>query len=321
MKKPSRRNSHFESDSPAVMSNEDLVKKLIRLKTLRNAVILAHNYQRPEVQDAADFVGDSLGLARQAAKTEAAVILFCGVDFMAETAAILCPGKKVLVPDPRAGCPMANMCTVRELREMKAQHPAALVVCYVNSSAEVKAESDLCCTSANAVHVLQSLPADRDIIFVPDQSLGEYAAKQAGRKVILWPGYCPTHHRILAEDIRRAKAAHPKALVVVHPECTSDVIALADHVASTTGILNACRASKAEEFIIGTEIGLLHRLHKENPGKSFYPASPLADCPNMKLNTLEKMVWSLEDMVYEITVPEPVASKARETIKRMLGIF
>lgn len=304
----------------SIVTEQSLVDKLQQLKAARNAVILAHNYQRPEVQDAADYVGDSLGLARTAAKTKADVILFCGVDFMAETAAILCPNQKVLIPDPRAGCPMANMLSLRELQELKKQHPNALVVCYVNSSAEVKAESTICCTSSNAVQVLKSLPRDQEVLFVPDRSLGEYAAREAGRDVILWPGYCPTHHRVLAEDLRRAKHEHPEALIVVHPECTSDVIALADRVASTTGILDFCRASPAKEFIIGTEIGLLHRLGKENPDKRFYPASPHADCPNMKLNTLEKMVWSLEDMVYEFKVAEPVASRAREAIERMLHI-
>ena len=300
--------------------NDELLERLNSLKAERGAVILAHNYQRGEVQDAADFVGDSLGLSRQAAKTDAPVILFCGVDFMAETAAILCPGKTVLVPDLHASCPMANMITARELREWKRKRPDAPVVCYVNSTAEVKAESDICCTSANAVGVLKNLPEDREILFVPDQSLGHYAAQKSGRRVILWPGYCPTHHRILAEHIERARAEHPGAEVVVHPECTPDVIALADHVASTSGTLRVCAESGAEEFIIGTEIGLLHRLRKENPGKRFYPATPLADCPNMKLNTVEKMVWSLEDMAYKIAVPEPIASAARRAIERMLEI-
>jgi len=302
------------------ISTESLLERLRRLKAERGAVILAHNYQRPEVQDAADFVGDSLGLSRRAAATDAPVVLFCGVDFMAETAAIICPDRKVLVPDIHAGCPMAYMITLRQLREWKAEHPDALVVCYVNSTAEIKAESDICCTSANAVAVLRSLPPDREILFIPDQSLGDYAARRSGRRVALWPGYCPTHHRILAEDIRRAKAEHPQAEVVVHPECTPDVIALADHVASTGGMLRVCRESPAREFIIGTEIGLLHRLRRENPDKGFYPASPLADCPDMKLNTLEKMVWSLEDMQYEVRVPEPVASRARRAIERMLDI-
>jgi len=300
--------------------SEELIARLSELRKQRNAVVLAHNYQRGEVQDAADFVGDSLGLSQQAAGTEADVILFCGVDFMAETAAILCPEKVVLVPDRHAGCPMANMVTVRELRAVKSRHPDAVVVCYVNSSADVKAESDVCCTSANAVKVLSSIPAEREVLFIPDRSLGEYAAKQAGRKVILWPGYCPTHHHIRREDVLKARQEHPEAEVVVHPECTSDVIEVADHVASTSGMLRVCGRSAAKEFIIGTEIGLLHRLRKENPDKRFYEASPLADCPNMKLNTLEKMVWSLEDMEYRVQVPGDVADKARTAIRRMLDL-
>ena len=300
--------------------SEELLERLERLKRERGAVILAHNYQRGEVQDAADFVGDSLGLSQQAAETDARLILFCGVDFMAETAAILCPDKQVLVPDRHAGCPMANMVTARELRAKKAQHPDALVVCYVNTTAEVKALSDYCCTSANAMKMLKRLPANRKIIFVPDKSLGDYAARESGRDVILWPGYCPTHHRILAADIERARAEHPEAQVTVHPECTRDVIALADHVGSTTGILRFCHETDAPAFVVGTEIGLLHRLRKENPGKAFHPVSPLADCPNMKLNTIEKMVWSLEDMQYEVTVPEPTATEARRAIERMLEI-
>ena len=294
--------------------------KILELKQQRNAVILAHNYQRDEVQDIADFVGDSLGLSRQAAKTAADVILFCGVHFMAETAALLCPDKTVLIPDPNAGCPMANMVAVRELRGLKAKHPNAAVVGYVNTTAEVKAECDICCTSANATKILQSLPADQETIFVPDQSLGDYAARQAGRKVILWPGYCPTHHRILADDIKKLKAAHPAALAAVHPECTRDVLDLADHIGSTSGILKFCRKSDAKEFIIGTEVGLLHRLQLESPDKTFYHVSPLADCPNMKLNTREKMLWSLEDMIHEVTIPDDIARKARRAIERMLEV-
>jgi quinolinate synthase len=302
------------------MAIATLAGRLQELKRQRNAVILAHNYQRPEVQDAADFTGDSLGLSQQAAKTDAAAILFCGVDFMAETAAILCPEKTVLVPDPRAGCPMANMLTPRELAEAKAQHPNAAVVCYVNSSAEIKAMSDLCCTSANAVQVVASLPPDREVLFVPDQSLGGWVAKQLGRPLILWPGYCPTHHRIRARDVQERKAAHPEALFVCHPECTADVIALADKVASTTGMVRWCREAEASTIIVGTEIGLLHRLRKDSPAKTFLPATELADCPNMKLNTLEKMVWALEDMAHRVTVPPEVAAAARRAIQRMLDL-
>lgn len=301
-------------------ATDGLTDRLARLKAQRQAVILAHNYQTGEVQDAADFVGDSLELSFQAARTQAKVILFAGVHFMAETAKIISPERTVLVPDPNAGCPLANMVTPRELAERRREHPGAVVVCYVNSSAAIKAMSDVCCTSANAAKVVASIPAERPVLFIPDQSLGQYVAGQLGRDLILWPGYCPTHHRILARDVRELRAEHPQAKAVVHPECTSDVIALADAVASTSGILRYCRESQAREFIIGTEIALLHRLHKENPGKTFYPASPLADCPNMKLNTLEKLVWSLEDMVYEVTVPEEVAGKARRALQRMLEL-
>ena len=300
--------------------SDELVARIQELKRERNAVILAHNYQRPEVQDAADITGDSLGLSRQAAKTDADVILFCGVGFMAETAAILSPDKTVLIPDRHAGCPMANMVTVRELRDAKAKHPDAVVVCYVNSTAEVKAESDYCCTSANAVAVLEAIPADKPVLFVPDMSLGDWAAKQSGREVILWPGYCPTHHRILAEHVRAAKAEHPEAMVLAHPECLRDVVELADHVCSTSGMLTFCRDSDAREFIIATESGMLHPLRKENPDKRFYPASPLSDCPNMKLTTLEKMVWSLEDMVWQVTVPKETADRARLALERMVAL-
>lgn len=303
-----------------MLTEAEIIAKINRLRRERNAVILAHNYQRPEVQDIADFVGDSLGLSQEAAKTKADVIVFCGVDFMAETAAILCPDKTVLMPDENAGCPMANMLTVRELRELKKEYPDAVVVTYVNSSAAVKAESDICCTSANAVKVVQSIPRDRRIIFTPDESLGDYVASLTARRMILWPGYCPTHHRIFAEDVRRERALHPRAKVVVHPECTADVIELADYVASTSGIVRRVREPGDSEFIIGTEIGILHRLHKENPAKSFYPASRLADCPNMKLNTLEKILWSLEDNIYRVTVPEEIRTRALEAITRMLAV-
>ena len=302
------------------MATVGLEERLQELKAERNAVVLAHNYQRGEVQDAADFTGDSLGLSQQAAETDAEVIVFCGVHFMAETAKIICPDKTVLIPDPTAGCPMANMITARELAEAKRQHPEAAVVCYVNSTAEIKALSDYCCTSANAVKVVGAVPADREVLFVPDRSLGAYAAKQLGRELILWPGYCPTHHRILADDVERARAEHPDALFICHPECTAPVIALADEVASTSGILRYCRESSALTFIIGTEIGLLHRLRKESPGKEFLSVSPLADCPNMKLNTIEKMVWALEDMVHEVTVDPDVAKQAKRSIDRMLEL-
>jgi len=300
---------------------DELVAKIQRLKKERNAVILAHNYQRGEVQDIADFTGDSLGLSRAAAKTDADVILFCGVNFMAETAKLLNPDKVVLVPDANAGCPMANMIIVRELRELKKQYPDAVVVCYVNTTAEVKAESDICCTSSNAVEILKSVPEDREVIFIPDKHLGRWAAEQIGRRdVILYDGYCPTHQRILPGELRIRKEQHPEAKVVVHPECVKEVIDLADHVASTTGIAKYCRESDAREFIIGTEIGLLHKLRKENPDKKFYEVTCTADCPDMKLNTLQKMVWSLEDMIHEVHIPEGIAKRARKAIERMLEI-
>lgn len=302
------------------MSNEELVKKIIALKKERDAVILAHNYQIDEIQDIADFTGDSLGLSIEASKTTTKVILFCGVYFMAETAAIICPDKTVIVPDENAGCPMANMITVRQLRNLKSQHPDAKVVCYVNSTAAVKAESDICCTSANAVKVVSSIPADLPIIFVPDKSLGDYASKKCGRKMILWDGYCPTHHRIFAQDIIALKKEHPKAEVMVHPECTADVIQLADKVLSTSGMIKYAQETKVRELIVGTEIGLLHGLRKQNPDKIFYPASKMADCPNMKLNNLEKVLWSLEDMVYQVKVPEDVRIKACNAIDRMLKL-
>ncbi len=298
--------------------SEELISRIRALKSDKNAVILAHNYQRGEIQDIADFTGDSLDLSRRAARARADLIVFCGVNFMAETAKILSYERTVIVPDPTAGCPMADMITADGLRDLKRQHPDAVVVCYVNTTADVKAESDICCTSANAVKVVQSIPRDRAIIFIPDKSLGQYVESKSARKMILWPGYCPTHHRILAEDVKSRRAEHPDAVVVVHPECTPDVIALADQVASTTGMVEFARRSPASTFIIGTETGLLHRLEKENPDKHFVAASPRADCPNMKLNTLEKLMWALADLKYEVDLREEVALRARQAIDRML---
>lgn len=300
--------------------SDPIIEKISVLKKKHNAVILAHNYQRGEIQDVADFVGDSLGLSQQAAKTDADLIVFCGVHFMAETAALLSPDKTVIMPDEHAGCPMASMITARELKEKKKLYPNAKVVCYVNTTAAVKAESDICCTSSNAVKIVSSFPEDEEIIFVPDKSLGAYVSSCLDREMIYWEGYCPTHHRILAEQIVNMKSEHPEAEVVVHPECTPDVIALADHVASTTGILNYANSSNSKEFVIGTEIGILHRMKKENPDKTFMPVTPLSDCPNMKLNTLEKLLWSLEDLQFVVTVPEDIAVKARQAIQRMLDL-
>ncbi len=300
--------------------SDPIIEKISELKKKHNAVILAHNYQRGEIQDVADFVGDSLGLSQQAAKTDADLIVFCGVHFMAETAALLSPDKTVIMPDEHAGCPMASMITARELREKKKIYPNAKVVCYVNTTAAVKAESDVCCTSSNAVKIVSSISEDQEIIFVPDKSLGAYVSSCLDREMMYWEGYCPTHHRILAEQIVKMKSDHPEAEVVVHPECTPDVIALADHVASTTGILNYAKSSNSKEFVIGTELGILHRMKKENPDKTFMPVTPLSDCPNMKLNTLEKLLWSLEDLQFVVTVPEDIAVEARKAIQRMLDL-
>jgi quinolinate synthase len=295
----------------------ELLEKISALKKKRNAVILVHNYQLGEVQDIADFVGDSLELSQNAAKTGADVIVFCGVHFMAETASIICPDKVVLLPDINAGCPMANMITAESLRAKKKEHPQAVVVCYINSSAAVKAESDICCTSANAVELVESLHA-REILFIPDQYLGHYVSARTGKKMILWPGFCPTHVRITPERIQELRQEYPQAKVVVHPECRPEVIALADEVASTSGMCRYARRDEVREMVVGTEVGLIHRLRKENPGKRFIPVSEQAICPNMKLITLEKVLWSLEEMSPEVKVPEEIRLKAIAAVDRML---
>ena len=305
------------------MTNPDdahLVENILQLKRQRNAVILAHNYQLGEVQEIADFSGDSLELSQRAAETDADVIVFCGVLFMAETASILCPDKTVLLPHVHAGCPMADMITAEKLRRKRDEHPKATVVCYVNSPAEVKAESDVCCTSANAVDVVQSLPDADEILFVPDQYLGHFAASQTGRDLLLWPGFCPTHVRIQAGDFLRLRKEYPQAEVVVHPECRPDVTALADEVLSTGGICRYARESQATEIIVGTEIGMLHRLRKENPNKRFIAVSEQAVCPTMKLITLETVLWALEEMAHEVKVHEEIRVRARSAVDRMLSV-
>ena len=302
------------------MSQEALMEEIKRLKKERNAVILAHNYQRGEVQDAADFTGDSLELARRATQVEADVIVFCGVYFMAETAAILNPEKTVLIPDPTAGCPMADMVNAAQLRELKAKHPNALTVCYVNSTAEVKAECDLCVTSGNAERVMATIPAGREIIFVPDQHLGGYVSGLEGRSYILWPGYCPTHARLTVQAIEKARAAHPGAPVMVHPECAKDVRDAADERLSTGGMCRYARESAAKTILVGTEMGILHRLQKENPEKTFIPISEALVCPNMKKTTLENLAAALREMKTRVTVPSEIASKARKAIDAMLAI-
>ena len=300
---------------------EQLIEKIGQWKAERNAIILAHNYPPGEIQDIADFTGDSLALSVKAAATDADVIVFCGVKFMAETAAILSPGKTVLLPDKNAGCPMADMMTGEQLRELKRKHPDALVVCYVNSSAEVKAESDYCCTSANAVEVVESLPKDSKIIFVPDQHLGRFVVEKAGREMILWPGYCPTHAFITEDDIKKAREAHPGAVVMAHPECNEPVKAVSDKLLSTGQMLKFAKQSDAKRFIIATETGIIHTLKKENPGKEFFPATTRAICPNMKRITLDKVLWSLEDMHYRVTVPEDIANKAKNALEKMVAIL
>jgi quinolinate synthase len=303
------------------MENKDdkLVQKIFALKKKRNAVILAHNYQLGEVQDIADFVGDSLELSQNAAKTSADVIVFCGVQFMAETASVLCPDKVVLLPDRNAGCLLADMITAEQLRAKKKENPQAVVVCYINSPAEVKAESDICCTSANAVGVVESLDA-REILFIPDQYLGHYVSARTGKKMILWPGFCPAHVRIKPERIKELKQEYPQAKVVVHPECRPEVVALADEVLSTSGMCRYARRGEVREMIVGTELGLIHRLRKENPGKRFIPVSEQAICPDMKLITLEKVLRSLEKMSPEVKVTQEIRLRAKAAVDKMLKI-
>ena len=297
--------------------NIELIESINRLRKEKDAVILAHNYQIGEVQDIADFVGDSLELSIKASEVKKSTIVFCGVRFMAETAKILNPGKKVLLPDDGAGCPMANMISAKDVRKLRKEHPDAVIVCYVNSTAEVKALVDICCTSANAVKVVSSIPADREIIFIPDKYLGTYVMSRTGRKMIFWRGYCPTHIMINAKLLIQLKKDHPNAEILVHPECTPELTDIADKVLSTGGMLRYVQESSNTEFIIGTKIGMIHRLQKLNPEKTFYPAQKNTICPNMKLINLEKIMWSLEDSVYEINLPDEIIRKARTSLEKM----
>lgn len=301
------------------MSQSELVAELAALRKERKAVLLVHNYQNPEVQDVGDYLGDSLGLSRQAAATEADVIVFCGVHFMAQTAKLLSPQKTVLLPEISAGCPMADMITPELLREFKAEHPGAPVVAYVNTTAEVKAESDICCTSANAVQVVKSLP-DEKILFVPDQYLAHWVSEQVpDKEIVPYGGFCPTHVRISPKLLNEAKAAHPEAEVIGHPESPPDVLALCDAVQSTSGMVRYARESAAREFIIATECGMVYRLQKDLPEKKFHALETIV-CPNMKKTTLEKVVTSLREMKYQIEVEEEVAVKARRAVQRMVEI-
>ncbi len=299
-----------------------LREKIAILKKERNAIILAHNYQEGAIQDVADFTGDSLGLARQAQQTDAKVILFCGVHFMAETAAMLCPDKTVLIPDLAAGCSLADMIIPEQVRAWRAKHPDGVVVCYVNTSAAVKAECDYCVTSTNGVKVIEHIPAEKDILFVPDYYLGSFLKAKTKRKIHLWKGYCPAHAAILPEKIDELRWQHPDAEFLMHPECgcTTKQMDLADQVLSTEGMVQYVKRSTSTEFIIATENGLLHRLRTQHPEKRFYPASEHATCHHMQRNTLEKAFMSLVKMQYVVTVDPKIAERAVKPIERMLEI-
>ncbi len=302
------------------MKKQHIIEKIEKLKKKRNAVILVHNYQIGEVQAIGDYLGDSLGLSRKAAATDADIIVFCGVHFMAETASILAPDKAVLIPDPEAGCPMADMITADQLRAVKEEHPGAVVVAYVNSTAAVKAETNICCTSANAAAVVASIPSEKDIIFVPDQFLGSFVVRETGRQLILYPGYCPVHRKLLPGAVLRQKEIHPEAVVMVHPECTPEVIELADEVLSTSGMERLAASSEKNEFIVGTEADMVTRLKRSNPDKVFYPADNRVVCPNMKKITLEKVLWSLEEKKFEVRVPDEIRKKAKRSVDAMVAI-
>jgi len=301
-----------------------MIERIRDLKKRRNAVILAHNYQVPEIQDAADFVGDSLGLAYRARDTDADVILFCGVHFMAETAKIVNPSKTVLVPDLSAGCSLADSCDAPALARWREQNPDAVVVAYINCTAAVKALSDVICTSGNAVKVVNSIPKDKRILFVPDQNLGQWVMAQTGRELILWPGACHVHVLFTHKAIFQLRQQHPEAKIVAHPECMAAVRMLADEVCSTEKMISYCRTSTAKEFIIVTEVGMLHRLRKEVPGKTFIPGPTdncsCSECSFMKKNTLENAIAALENMAPEITLSEDIRRRALIPIERMLAI-
>jgi len=309
--------NHIESDRKY---NEGLKKEIAKLKEKRNAIIMVHNYQRDEIQDIADVSGDSLALSEAAVGAKADVIVFCGVQFMAESASILNPAKTVLLPVKEAGCPLADMITVEKVKAMRKEHPEAAVVCYVNSTAEVKAESDIGCTSSNAVAVVKSLP-NKEVIFVPDKNLARFVQKNVpDKKIIAWEGYCPTHISVREEHIRQMKKVHPDADVVVHPECNPEVQDVADHICSTAGMIKYAKVSKAKKFIIGTENGMHYKLKKDNPDKKFYFPTERLICPSMKLTTLGWVAHALEEMVYEVKVPIEIGKKAKKTLERMLKV-
>jgi len=312
-------------------SVQEKINEIFRLKKEKNAVILSHNYQIPHIQDIADFVGDSLGLSHAAARTDADVIVFCGVHFMAETASIICPNKKVLIPDLKAGCSLADTLTADQLRDLRQKYPEAVVVSYINTTADVKAQSDYICTSTNAVQVVNAIPPDKEILFVPDMFLGAYVQSVTGRKMHLWPGECHVHAGIKPKDVVIKKEEHPNAEFLVHPECgcvssflyhigEGDIPETDAKIFSTEGMLRYAKQSESKEFVIATEIEIIHRLKKENPDKKFFPIKEDAFCKYMKMITLDGLLTSLRDMVYEVRVPEPVASKARVAIEKMMSI-
>lgn len=301
------------------MNQNEIISEIQRLAEERDALILAHNYQRDEIQALAHITGDSLGLSMEAAQTDKSVIVFCGVHFMAESAAILAPDKTVLLPRLDAGCPMADMITPEGLREMKSRHPGVPVVTYVNSSAAVKAESDICCTSANAVKVVASLEA-AEVILAPDRNLGRYIADQVDKTCYFWDGYCPTHERFTVEDVKAIQADYPEALFMAHPECPPEVLAMADHICSTSGMYTFANENPARQFIVGTEAGILYRLRKENPDKEFILPTTRLICPNMKLTSLEDVLQALQTMSPQVTVPEEVRILARVALDRMLAV-
>lgn len=301
------------------LSIDAMTARIQDLKKERNAVILAHNYQLGEVQDIADFVGDSLELSIKANEAECDVIVFCGVKFMAETAKILSPEKMVLHPVAESGCPMADMANADQLKKLKAEHPNAVAVCYVNSTAEVKTEVDICCTSANASKIVAAIPPEKEIIFLPDRNLGANVAKELGRKMLLWPGFCPTHMRITPEMVRQKKAEYPEAVIITHPECLPEVVEISDTALSTGGMLRFAKETDAKQIIVGTELGIIHRLKKENPDKQFIPISEQAICPNMKLIELHHVLRSLETMTTQIELDAETIEKAKSPIVKMIN--
>ncbi|MBW2451365.1 MAG: quinolinate synthase NadA [Deltaproteobacteria bacterium] len=302
-----------------MLNQLETIQEIRRLANERDALILAHNYQRDEIQALADITGDSLALSMEAARTDKRVIVFCGVHFMAESASILAPDKIVLLPRLDAGCPMADMVTAEGLRQFKSKHPGVPVVTYVNSTAAVKAESDICCTSANAVKVVEAVEGG-EVILVPDRNLGHYIAKRTSKTCYFWEGYCPTHDRFTVDDVNRAKEDHPRALFMAHPECTPSVLALADHICSTSGMYDFAKNNPAQKFIVGTEAGILYRLRKDNPHKEFILPTARLICPNMKLTSLEDVLKALQTMSPQITVPDHIRSAARDCLDRMLAI-